>query len=150
MAITFILVFITTIDVALRKFTSSSIKGSYEMTEMGMVAIVFLSIAYLHTEKGHVRVDMFIDKFPGRIRHFINGVVYLISSAIILIISCASFSQMAKQYTTAISTAVIHIPLYPFVLIMACGLVLYFIVLLIDAIDSFISAFKFKEQNEAA
>ena len=140
MVITFILVFITTIDVILRKVSSLSILGSYEMTEMGMVIVVFFSVALLQTKKGHVRVDMLLNKFPERARAAVDGAMHAVGAFIIVLMSYAGFIQMLKQFHTGTTTAVLFMPLFPFYLFMGIGLVLFAIVLVTDAIAYFMQA----------
>ena len=81
LAATFFLMVVTTIDVILRKLPiNASITGSYDMTEMGMVVIVFFGIAYFQSEHGHVRVEMFVEKFPYTVRCIVEGVVNLVEA----------------------------------------------------------------------
>ncbi len=52
MAITFVLVWITTIDVILRKVSNFSILGSYELTEIGLVILISLVLPALQVDRG--------------------------------------------------------------------------------------------------
>ena len=56
---------LTTVDVILRYVFNSPIPGVYTLCEMLMVGIVYLAIAYVQQKKGHVRVDVFIDRLEG-------------------------------------------------------------------------------------
>ncbi len=56
---------LTTVDVVLRYLFNSPIPGVYTLCEMLMVGIVYLAIAYVQQHKGHVRVDIFIDRLQG-------------------------------------------------------------------------------------
>jgi len=150
MAVTFILVFITTIDVALRKITNTSIRGSFEITEMGMVVIVFIALSYLQLSNGHIRVDMFVNKLPGRLRYIVDAFVLFVSFAVVIFIGYAGLQQTIKQFTAGITTGVVFWPLWPFVAFMTIGLVLYSLVLLSDGIDIVIRCARYKKPIEKA
>lgn len=64
-AIVGLMMALTTVDVVLRYLFNSPIPGVYTLCEMLMVGIVYLAIAYVQQQKGHVRVDVFIDLLQG-------------------------------------------------------------------------------------
>ena len=57
-AILFLMVCLTFVDVILRYIFDSPIKGVLEMTEVMMIAAVFLGIAHTQNQKGHISVDL--------------------------------------------------------------------------------------------
>ena len=63
-----LMMFLTRIDVVLRYIFNSPIPGVYTLSEMFMIAAVFPAVAYVQQKKGHVRVDILIDKLKGRPR----------------------------------------------------------------------------------
>ncbi len=145
MAVVFILMCITTADVVLRKVSTLSVLGSAEMTEMGMVMLIFFAVAFLQTKKGHVRVDMLVNKFPPKVAYLVDGIVLAIGTVLIALMSCAGFIQMMKQFTTGTTTMVLHMPLFPFYLCMGIGLVLFAVTLATDSIVSFMKAGGYQE-----
>ena len=74
---------ITTADVALRYIFNSPLPGVFILCEMFMVCAVYLSVAYVQLQKGHVRVDIIIDRLKGRPR-----IIFELS---ILIVSLVAF-----------------------------------------------------------
>jgi TRAP-type C4-dicarboxylate transport system permease small subunit len=145
MAITFVLVWITTIDVVLRKVSNFSILGSYELTEIGMVILIFLGIAALQVDRGHVRVDMFVNKFPGRAKYITEAVVLLVETAVMTGMTICAFLKIFDNYHKGISTSVLLIPTYPFVAFMCFGLGLFSLLLLLDTVLTCIDAVKYKK-----
>lgn len=139
LAATFLMMCLTTVDVILRKipFIPLSILGSYDMTEMGMVIIVFFGIAFLQSHHGHVRVDMFVDMFPYTVRKIIMGIVDLIEAVFGAIMCYATFQQISTLFSSGKGTSVLRIPHWPFYIIMVIGLLLFTIFLLIDALMHF-------------
>src|SRR3989304_5743018 len=65
--ITFMM-FLTTADVALRYVFNSPLPGVYTLCEMLMVCVVYPAAAYVQQKRGHVRVDIIIDRLHGPAR----------------------------------------------------------------------------------
>jgi TRAP-type C4-dicarboxylate transport system permease small subunit len=134
--------FMTAIHVILRKLTRFSVPGAMELTELSLVVIVFCAIGYLQSQGGHVRVDMFVNKFSKRAQDFINFFILLVSAAVMFFMFYAGIMQIQSQFDTGVSTNVLHIPIWPFVIVMAVGLILYALSLLVHAIESLIAGIK--------
>lgn len=138
LAATFFLMVITTIDVILRKLPiNASIVGSYDMTEMGMVVIVFFGIAYFQSEHGHVRVEMFVEKFPYTVRCIVEGVVNLVEAVFGALMCYAAFQQISTLFERGTGTSVLRIPHWPFAVFMTIGLLIFTIFLVLDGIMDF-------------
>jgi C4-dicarboxylate transporter, DctM subunit len=56
---------LTTVDVCLRYVFNSPLPGVFILCEMLMVGTVYLAAAYVQQQKGHVRVDIVIEKLKG-------------------------------------------------------------------------------------
>jgi tripartite ATP-independent transporter DctM subunit len=65
--ITFMML-LSTLDVALRYLFNSPLPGAYALCEMLMVCTVYPAAAYVQQKKGHVRVDIIIDRVRGAAR----------------------------------------------------------------------------------
>lgn len=64
-----LIMFLTTIDLLIRKFLDVSILGLYEFTEEYlMVAAVFLALSHVYAVGGHVRVTLFEHLVPPSLR----------------------------------------------------------------------------------
>lgn len=144
LAVIFVLMIITTVDVILRAISKAvgdglalSIKGSYDMTEMGMVIIVFFGIAYFQSHRGHVRVEMFVEKFPYVVRCIIEGIVNLVEGGFGALMCYACFQQISRLQSRGVSTATIHIPHWPLAIFMTIGMLLFTIFLFLDGILCF-------------
>jgi TRAP-type C4-dicarboxylate transport system permease small subunit len=147
MAITFLLVWITTIDVILRKVSNFSILGSYELTEIGMVVLIFLGIAALQVDRGHVRVDMFVNRFRGRAKYITEAVVLLVETAVMTEMTVCAFHKIFDNYHKGVATSVLLIPTYPFVAFMCFGLGLFSLMLLLDTILAFMEAIRYRKPD---
>ncbi|MDR3294535.1 MAG: TRAP transporter small permease [Clostridiales Family XIII bacterium] len=138
MAVCFFMMIMTTVDVILRKVSARGINGSYELTEIGMVALVFCAMAFLQMKRGQVRVDMFVAFLPARGRHFLEGAVLLVSTVVVLFMAYAAYLQISQQLAMKLTTSLLHIPVYPFVVITCVGLLLYAVGLFANALEEFV------------
>lgn len=59
-----LLMILTTADVLLRYSLNRPIKGAYEISEVFFLAAVFLGLAYTQQSRGHVRVELLINRLP--------------------------------------------------------------------------------------
>jgi TRAP-type C4-dicarboxylate transport system permease small subunit len=81
--VVFVMMFHITADVFGRDIFSKPIPGAYEISEMLMVLVVFLGLAYTQADGGHIRVELVLRFFPVRGRiiaeifaHFVFLVVF--------------------------------------------------------------------------
>lgn len=139
MAVTLLLMIITAADTILRKTINVALLGSLEITEMGMVILIFFGIASNQVSKGHVSVDMFIDLFPRKARYISDTIVLSIEVIIMGVMTYAGYLQTLAYFNRGLTTDVLHIPVWPFAILMTMGLFLFTLVLLVDAIISALS-----------
>jgi len=72
---------------ALLSFGLSPIKGDFEIVEMGCAVAVFSFLPYTQLKRGHVTVDLFIDRLPDRAKAFLGfiGDVMLTLAAFVIL-----------------------------------------------------------------
>ncbi len=134
--------FLTVTDVVMRKLFNRAIYGSYELTELLMVCLVFAALAYAQTQKAYTRVTMFIRIFP----HYPKMIIYSINEFLTFVIGAAAtyaaYLQAGYALKKHLTTANLYIPLYPFYIIETICLAVFTIVLLLDAIYTIMGIFR--------
>lgn len=129
-------------DVVLRYVINRPIKGSYELIELMLVLIVYLGLAYTQAKKGHIGVDLVVSRFSPGIQGVINSTTYLLCLGGFLIITWRSIVQSEILRVEGTTTGLLHLPLFPFMWIVALGSVLLCLMFLIEFLDSLSSALK--------
>lgn len=115
---------LTVIDATGRYIFNHPITGSVELVELLMVAVIFTSIPLMTRSRGHIVVDSFSHFFSARIQRLqdlVAGVISLTVSGLL------AWITLHKAQTTADygdMTAMLNIPLAPFVYFMAILLAL--------------------------
>ena len=112
---------LTTADVAGRYLFNSPILGGFEVTEFTMVCLVFCSLAYTQSKKAHVAVDILANLLPPKGQRFIDIINYLISFLILALITWKSIERGFEVMANKESSAILQIPVYPFMFLVALG-----------------------------
>lgn len=123
------MMFLTVCDVGLRYFWRP-IPGAMELTEILMVSIGGLSIAWCTLNLGHIKVDIFIRNFSKKVQAKINVTNYIATGILCAFIILALIKRAYQDLNLNTSTYVLGIPQWPFVLLLAFGYLLTFLVLL--------------------
>ncbi|MBQ9980017.1 MAG: TRAP transporter small permease [Oscillospiraceae bacterium] len=147
MVVIFALTCMTTVDVVMRKVSSSNIVGSYEITELGMLVAIWIAIGFYQISKGHIRVTMFIDKMPPRGRMAMEILCNLIGTVMMALCIYGGILRVGSDVAKELATTVLHIPQAPFTVIMVIGEVIFFLLLLVDLIVSVIDIITYKKDD---
>ena len=127
---------ITTADVFFRYFFDNPILGAVEMTELFMVCIAGLSLAWCTLKSGHIRVDLIISIFSKKTNRIIDIVNYIFTAAICGFMVPSLVWRYFEGVKMDIRTYVLRIPEGPFVLLLSFGYLLMFSVLVMQIVKS--------------
>ena len=143
-----VMMVLITVDVILRKFFNSPINGSYEIVQYLLMLVVFASFSYTQMKKGHVRVSMFVNKMPWRLRCFINGVNELLCAILSGILCYAAMVQAQYLFEGKWTSDVLRFPTSPFFWFESVASFVFALVLLWDAVRNFKAMFNKEEADE--
>jgi TRAP-type C4-dicarboxylate transport system permease small subunit len=107
------LMLLTACEIIGRYTFNHPIPGYVEDVELIMAAIVFLGIGYTQRVGAHIRMDMVINRFTGRLYHLteaLSGFLGLVAYAIICI---ASFIGTIDAYQRGDVTEYLYTPTWP-------------------------------------
>ncbi len=142
-----LMVIIVFIDVFLRYFLNSPLKGAYELVLLAMTLAGGFAILYTAMQKGHVGVDILSNRLPRRVQL----VLQVFASALGLItwgmVAYWTFVGGVRLLRYGQVTDSLHIKTGPFQLALAVGLSLCCIVLLIQAFHPAVEA-KSEDEEE--
>ena len=131
-----IMMMLTTVDVFLRYLFNSPLLGSFEMTELLMVSVAGLSLAWCTLKSGHIRVDIIINMFSKKTNRTIDMVNYILTAGICAFIVPALINRYIEGEKLDVRTYVLQIPEGPFVLLLSFGYLLTFLVLIVKIVKS--------------
>ncbi|MBN2060996.1 MAG: TRAP transporter small permease [Deltaproteobacteria bacterium] len=138
----FLLMILTGIDVSFRYLLNSPIPGSFEITEYFLTVVIAFGLAQCALEKGHVSVDLVVSGLSSRKRAFMDSIAHLSFAALYAIICWQSLLRALGMKHTGLTTEVLDLLVYPFVLAVTLGCAVLCLVALKDFFQSLFEAFK--------
>lgn len=129
------MMFLTVLDVGLRYIFNSPLHGAFELVEYMMATLVPFSIVYCAYHKGHVSVELIIERFPRKLKVLCNIVTNLIALLFVAAISWQNVLYFFEVKASNLTSAVLLIPTYPFVIPIALGFFAYALILLLHLIE---------------
>ena len=128
---------LTVADVCGRYLFSRPIKGTWELVGFLLVAAGSLGLGYCQVKKAHIRVDFLLQRFPEKVRAIVTVLANFLGFAAFSLL-CWRCVLYAQYYISATGNATdtLHIPLFPFVLVLAVGTGMLALVLLFDLVRS--------------
>lgn len=125
------------IDVILSLVSTARIPGTNEIVPLMMVIMMFLTFGKTHLEDAHVRVDMFVNKFPPKARCITDGVMQCICAIFAILMAFKAFQQIGSLSARGAMSEVLHIPTAPFAAIEFIGFVIYAVCIILTAVEYF-------------
>lgn len=125
---------LTCVDVFLRYFLNAPIEGTFDLTQMLMVVIVFFALAYCGWTGGHVVVDLLREVLPKTLLVPLAVMVNIAGAAVMLAIAWQSLLTAQTYMETGETPMTLLIPKYPFILVVSFGALTYAAVLLFKSL----------------
>jgi len=138
MAILAAMMFLTAVDVFLRYIFNRPIAGSYEIIEYLMGMLVSFSVAYCEYENSHISVDVFLGPLSKRARVLLSFVTTIFTFFFFLLITWQAFQYISDEFKTHLTSAVLLIPVYPFIATVAVAFTILCLVLLDHMLSLFL------------
>ena len=133
---------LTTADVVLR-LLRRPIPGTYEIVGfLGALAISF-SLAYTSVEKGHIAVDLLVEKFSRRVQAGVQACNDFCGTFLFAMIAWQSAVYASNLKQSGEVSLTLQLPLYPFVYGIAVGcslLCLYLVSTLVRSLKRMLPA----------
>lgn len=119
MALTVLLV---VVNVCMRRFANSPILGVHDISALAFSIIVFLPMAWCALKDGHVSFNIVVDRFPRTTRLAVEAIMLLITTGILGLVSWQLVMQGIRLGSMNAETALLEIPLSPFLYLAALGM----------------------------
>lgn len=130
------LMFLTVADVFGRYFLSRPVPGTFELTELFMVFIVFLALGLAQHHNEHISLDLAYNYFPQRLKEHANVLIDVVNLAVMAAVTWQLYEYSARMSEGTYTTAVLQLPIQPFVIVAIAGTAAYGLAILCDLIKS--------------
>jgi TRAP-type C4-dicarboxylate transport system permease small subunit len=135
------MMFLTALDVCLRYFFNRPLAGAFELVGYMMAILVPFSIAYCYQEKGHIVVDLFMERFRTKTRNIVDIVTISITLVFTLVIAWQNLIHFLDVKESGLTSAVLSIPEYPFILPTAVAFATASLILFVRLLESISETF---------
>ena len=110
----FVMMFIITTDVILRYIFNRPVQGTYELAQFMVVGVVFLSIAYIQSVRGHIKMEIATSWLPLKGQTALDIFSHLLGIFFFIIILWQSGQLAWKAWVTQDHTmGLVAFPLWP-------------------------------------
>ncbi len=121
------------VDVVMRYVLRLPFLGAYEMTEIAMVLIVFLGLAYCGATGGHVAVDVLAPVLDRPALRWVAVATHLAGAGLMALVAWQTARYAMGSIARGEATNMLKIAKYPFELVAAAGIAVFAVVLLAQA-----------------
>jgi len=129
------MMFLTATDVILRYIFNRPISGAYEVIEYMMAILIPFGLAYCALQGGHVSVDLLVSRFRKKIQLIISTITTLFCLILFVLITWQNVIYIKEHFEANLTSAVLLIPVYPFVAAVAIGSAALCLVLVLDFLN---------------
>lgn len=124
---------LTCADIVMR-FFGKPLPGVYDLVGfLGAVSVSF-ALAYTSVQRGHVAVEILMEKLPRRVQFRLLSIGNLAGAVFFLFLTWQSFLYARELLDTGEVSMTVAIPIHPFVFGTAAGCGLLSLVLIVDAV----------------
>jgi TRAP-type C4-dicarboxylate transport system permease small subunit len=126
------LVIIVCTDLALRYFFNSPLLWGTEVTEIMLLYITFLGMAWVFRENGHVVIDVFTSKVTGRRKKILDGISYFLVGIVSAVLVYYGFYTTYDHYIRKVfNPTVIETPIALIIIVIPVGSIPLFLEVLL-------------------
>jgi TRAP-type C4-dicarboxylate transport system permease small subunit len=115
----FAMMTLTFVDVVMRYFFNSPIKGGFEVTEMMMAVLIFAGLPLVSRKNEHVTIDAFDQFFPAVLRRGLHVVIHLVCATTLVGMGWLLYRKAGSFADINDVTQTLKFPIAPFVYLMA-------------------------------
>ena len=126
------LMIIVCIDLTLRYFFNSPLLWGTEVTEILLLYITFLGMAWVFSEDGHVVIDVFTNKATGRKKKILSGISDFLVGIVSAVLIYYGFYTAYDHYSRGVfNPTVIETPIALIIIVIPIGSIPLFLEVLI-------------------
>ncbi len=142
-----VLMVFTFVDVALRYFFDSPIKGDNDLSAYMMVLVIPAGLAFTALKKKHIRVDVFTQLLPKRVQLWLTTFAHLATLGLVFFMVWQTAMYASSLRASGQTSTALPIPDFPFVIVCAIYLVVFALVVLRELIFSVVHAVRGTEKG---
>jgi len=128
----FALMILGSAQIVLRSVFNSPIAGYIDLVELSMASMAFLGAAYCQRLGAHIRMEILIGRFRGRILWILESVGIVVALFIIAVLIWYGWGHFLRSYQLGDSTIDAEYPVWPSKLLVPIAFTVWWLRLLIQ------------------
>jgi TRAP-type C4-dicarboxylate transport system permease small subunit len=116
------------------RYSWKSIQGTYDYVGLITAIAVSLAVAFTAYERGHIEIEILMERLPQRVQSVVGTIMFLISTVFFCIASWQCVVVGRSMRAANETTMAVYVPLFPFLYILAFGLGLTALAFLIHTV----------------
>lgn len=125
---------LTVADVAGRWLLNRPVQGTVELTQLALVAIVFLALGRVEDRGEHIAIDLVVDRLPQQWRRAVRVVAGLVSVLVLALVTWQLYEFAGRMRAGDHVTGVLAVPIYPVALLAVAGALAYALAAMISVL----------------
>jgi len=121
-------------QILLRKFFNAPMFGYIDLVEQSIALFAFLGIAYCQRYGGHIRMEIVLGTFRGRLLWICEAIGVVLAMVVAAVVMVYSFEHFLRAWELGDTTTDIEFPVWPSKLVVPVSLALLLVRLLIQLI----------------
>jgi len=125
-----VMMLLTVGDVVARRLFNQPILGAYELSEFMLVIVVFFTMASCESRRGHITIGLLVSGLRQRAQNVIDSVMYVFFLVMFCLFTWRLFLYAMQEWRRGLISAVLGVPIFPFIFVAALGCALLSLVVL--------------------
>ncbi|MGE3288615.1 MAG: TRAP transporter small permease subunit [Pseudonocardia sp.] len=136
-ALTMLLMLLTVVDIGMRQLAGTGLPVTLEVTEVALVAVVFLGMTGAQLSHTHVSTPVLVDRLSPRRRHLARGLGLLVVSLLVAwLVWSTTMTGLASWRSGEFRFGLVQFPVWPAKLIIPIGATGFLLVLVSECVAS--------------
>jgi TRAP-type C4-dicarboxylate transport system permease small subunit len=131
-----VMVILILCDIGMRNLFNRPLMSSYELVMFLMVIVVFTALGYTQSEESIVKIELVVSRLPKKVQAFLEMGTSFLSLGLILLIAWRNVVRSIELSHEHVISPILHVPVYPFYMVVTFGLVLVSLALFVEMLES--------------
>jgi TRAP-type transport system small permease protein len=131
-----VLMFVIVLHVLGRQFFARPLPGTVELTQMAMLVLVYLGLAYAEHEGDHISIDFVYNYLPRVVKLVLSFVTGIFGVLVMAVVTWRLYDFSGVLDRGGYTTAILGIPQGPVALVGVIGLVCFLLALVVSAVSA--------------
>ncbi|TEB11961.1 TRAP transporter small permease [Pelotomaculum propionicicum] len=128
------------VNILLRVIFKTPVFGAYEYVGLLTAVVIGLSLAFCGVQNAHIDISLVVDWLPARLRAIVSALVNIVSMCFMGVSAWYVGAYARSMMLSGLVSSTTQMPIYPFVYLIALGMLVYCLVLLVRSIESICKA----------